>query len=363
MKPKFSSKTVDNLAKRAGYICSNPDCKASTVGPNSDPEKVIIIGEAAHIYGARPDAARFKSEMSDAARAEITNGIWLCRNCHKKIDRDINEYTSDLLFAWREEHEKHIGSELGNVSTRIQYEQRTSNLSSFRHYPPIIRRIVVDKPECWEWRLSAELLRHLNKPFFRKMKDLRNGLYFKSREHIDNDFFIDWIREVNNESAILIKTATELLDRLTKSWGKVGQAGDEDEIHHICCLICEFIQQVVEHEEKIYFAVVSEPLMDLVNMFKNLMSHQVEKLEHLPDYIDEVTTETLTVLENGSDLPVYYKKTIKFEFPDKWSKDVNKKIRAAKKYLYPKETEQQEESGCLTLIVFCILIWILFLYL
>lgn len=99
MIPDFSPKTIDTLAKRAGYLCSNPDCRARTVGPNSEPDKATIIGEAAHIYGARPGAVRFNPKMTDVARAEITNGIWLCRNCHKIIDRDPDDHPFDLLFT------------------------------------------------------------------------------------------------------------------------------------------------------------------------------------------------------------------------------------------------------------------------
>lgn len=98
MKPDFNKKTIDTLAKRAAYKCSNPDCRVVTVGPNSDTTKSTVIGEAAHIFGARPNSKRYCTRMTDAARAEITNAIWLCRNCHKLIDMDENLYTSEVLF-------------------------------------------------------------------------------------------------------------------------------------------------------------------------------------------------------------------------------------------------------------------------
>ena len=173
--PDFNKKTVETLAKRARYLCSNPDCRVSTVGPNSDPEKATVIGEAAHIFGARPNAKRFVNDMGDPARASITNGIWLCRNCHKCIDTDGEKYSSEILFLWREEHEKYVQADLGNKTDKIRYEQQNSSLSLFKDYPPLIRRIVIDKPDGWEWRLTAELMRYLNKPHFRKLKDLRDG--------------------------------------------------------------------------------------------------------------------------------------------------------------------------------------------
>ncbi len=69
--PDFSKKTIDILSKRAAFICSNPDCRASTVGPNSDPNKSTLIGEAAHIFGARPKSKRYKLEMTDDLPPEL----------------------------------------------------------------------------------------------------------------------------------------------------------------------------------------------------------------------------------------------------------------------------------------------------
>ena len=100
MNPRFNSKTIDALAKRSAYRCSNPDCRVLTVGPNEVADKATIVGEAAHIYAAKHGGPRFREDMNDAARAEISNGIWLCRNCHGKVDRDPGRYPADLLFRW-----------------------------------------------------------------------------------------------------------------------------------------------------------------------------------------------------------------------------------------------------------------------
>ena len=180
MIPDFSKNTIETLAKRAAYKCSNPDCRVNTVGPNSNPKKSTKIGEAAHILGARENSKRYNPNMTDAARAEITNAIWLCSNCHKLIDTDDQKYTSEVLFIWRELHEQYTQFELGNATNKIQYEKQVSKLSLFQDYPPIIRRIVIDKPDGWEWRLAAELMRYFNQPLFRQLEDIRDGLYIKN---------------------------------------------------------------------------------------------------------------------------------------------------------------------------------------
>ncbi|WP_366652709.1 HNH endonuclease [Stappia sp.] len=176
--PDFSKSTIDILAKRACFQCSNPDCATQTVGPNNDPAKATIIGEAAHIMAAQPGGARYDADMSDTTRAAITNGIWLCRNCHRQIDRDAIRYPADLLFAWRKDHEDRVARELGSRGDHIRHEIERESLNFLSSYPPIIQRIVLDKPIGWEWRFVAELMRHLNKPQFKRLRNLQAGHYY-----------------------------------------------------------------------------------------------------------------------------------------------------------------------------------------
>ena len=134
--PDFSKSTVDTLARRARYQCSNPKCGVHTAGPNSDSSKATIIGEAAHIKGAQPDAKRYDPAMSDGERADITNGIWLCRNCHGLVDRDEVRYTVELLVTWRGDHEHRVYSELGareaSQDRSIASIQRDRDVESMR---------------------------------------------------------------------------------------------------------------------------------------------------------------------------------------------------------------------------------------
>lgn len=106
--PDFFEKTKQTLAKRAGQVCSNPDCKRPTSGPHSDESKAVNLGEAAHIRAARKDQARYDPKMTDEERRDISNGIWLCRECAKKIDLDEAQYPVELLIKWKELHEKWI---------------------------------------------------------------------------------------------------------------------------------------------------------------------------------------------------------------------------------------------------------------
>ena len=356
MVPDFNKATVDTLAKRASFKCSNPDCRVNTVGPNADPKKSTLIGEAAHIYGARVGSKRYNSEMTDVSRAQITNAIWLCRNCHKLIDADEQKYSSDILFTWRELHEEYILSELGSATDKINFEDQHSKLSQFKDYPPIIRRIIIDKPDGWEFMLTAELMRFLNKPMFRKIKDLRDGLYIKTQGHVEGEEAINWIRKRLTESTNLVKPLVTLLDRLSKSWGDLGESGDVEEIHHITRLIRDYLEQIVRYEEQIYFINVPEKYKKLVSLLKDILASQAEKLAEIPVSLDEVVCLIESKHAGNSENPLVIKKEIIFEVPEGWEKQWDKELMRIEDGILTREIG----GGCLTSFIIVLVMILIF---
>lgn len=116
----FTAKTKEILAKRVGFLCSNPNCNKHTIGPNTNEEKVISIGVAAHITAASVGGPRYNAEISEAERTHIKNGIWLCSSCSVLIDRDINGYPTELLLRWKAQAENKIRAALeGKVLNAI----------------------------------------------------------------------------------------------------------------------------------------------------------------------------------------------------------------------------------------------------
>jgi len=101
----FTKPTIDILAKRVGYQCSNPDCRKHTVGPNEQEDKATLIGIAAHIKAASPGVPRYDLSMTETERKNINNGIWLCANCATLIDKDKSAFPVELLITWKESSE------------------------------------------------------------------------------------------------------------------------------------------------------------------------------------------------------------------------------------------------------------------
>ena len=95
----------DDLAKRTGYLCSNPACRQPTSGPKAEPSGAINIGVAAHISAAAMGGPRFDPRLTVTERSSADNGIWLCQTCAKLIDSDVVRYPESKLTEWKADAE------------------------------------------------------------------------------------------------------------------------------------------------------------------------------------------------------------------------------------------------------------------
>lgn len=118
MRDDFNQDTKLLLAHRASLVCSNPDCSASTAGPQNDPLKALNLGVAAHITAASEGGARYDATLSSEERRSSENGIWLCQNCAKLVDNDESRFPAKLLRAWKTVREDNALHSIGKTAQR-----------------------------------------------------------------------------------------------------------------------------------------------------------------------------------------------------------------------------------------------------
>ena len=119
----FSTKTKELLANRVGMKCSNPSCRKLTCCANTNPDKAINIGVAAHICAAAKGGPRYDASMTSEERKSPDNGIWLCQSCSKLIDTDTSRYPKELLQNWKQLAEQTAVLEVETVSLVQSFEQ------------------------------------------------------------------------------------------------------------------------------------------------------------------------------------------------------------------------------------------------
>jgi hypothetical protein len=102
----FTGKTKLQIAKRAGWLCSDPSCRRPTIGSTSDGDGEINLGTAAHICAAAPGGPRYDPNQTPDQRRAANNGIWMCRLHGTAVDAKDSKFTVELLSEWKAQAQK-----------------------------------------------------------------------------------------------------------------------------------------------------------------------------------------------------------------------------------------------------------------
>lgn len=123
----FPQKVAEKLAYNSAYICNYPKCNTLTVGPTASNKHLAKkIGEAAHMEGEASNSARHSS-ANQAMVQDISNGIWLCANCHTMIDKNNGiDFPLSELKMWKAEHETLIADLLQMHKSPLPLIRRNS---------------------------------------------------------------------------------------------------------------------------------------------------------------------------------------------------------------------------------------------
>lgn len=289
---KFSRLVVETVAKRAASICSNINCSAITSGPAEDENRTINVGEAAHIYGARPGSARFQSTLSEVERSDITNAIWLCCTCHKKIDSDAKQFPAELLFEWKRSHEFAVKENLGKSSVLVYQKFLKGRLAEFENSSYLAQQIIIDKPYAWEYRLTAEFLRSMLEPIKHRWEALEKGLYTLPHQPINSDNYLLWYRSQLDALQKQLAAISGIFNgEIQASWGAPGEEGSESHIFRVCTLISEICQCMLQWEETVRFVTISSEFDEIQQLLVGIAGEQLKKIIEIPSWFSSIFTE------------------------------------------------------------------------
>ena len=110
----FLKPVRDAVAKRASFVCSNPECRALTVAPSdADALAVTYIGKVAHICAAAPKGPRYDPAMTAEERKHADNAVFLCSDCATMVDTNGGaDFAADQLREWKKTHEHWVRDNL-----------------------------------------------------------------------------------------------------------------------------------------------------------------------------------------------------------------------------------------------------------
>lgn len=137
----FTDSVRKNVARKAMYVCSNPDCLRVT-GFATTKGKPRAIAQAAHIVSAVSDGPRGDDVVrapdgSVVDRGDEANAVWLCLPCHYRIDADEEAFPAEVLVAWKYDHEQRISELVG-----LDLEQSLLRLAEVRFSHDLARELL-----------------------------------------------------------------------------------------------------------------------------------------------------------------------------------------------------------------------------
>ncbi|WP_056176655.1 HNH endonuclease [Lysobacter sp. Root604] len=321
---RFKQSVIVTLAKRAANRCSNPDCKAITSGPTDDPAGSVNVGEAAHIYGANPGAARYDADMSSSARSDISNAIWLCGNCHKLVDDDPNRFPVGLLFEWQREHARTISDLVGKAGADVRERYEKRHLDELGRLSYLAERLILEKDGPWEYRLTAEVLRFEMAPVLRRWDALQRGLYMKPATRVAKVDFLSWLDDRMAEIRVMIRAFGELSNvEFARAWGAPGVPGIESDIISVCRLYREVCEACLAWEETVRFSTVDDVYIEVRDLLVGVAGGIIDEAAKVPDFMSKILADNRA---EGQFLL-----SMKLSLPDGWSDKMNSALARARR--------------------------------
>jgi hypothetical protein len=226
--------------------------------------------------------------MASADRSDITNAIWLCGNCHKLVDDDPGRYPAGLLFEWQREHEKRMAEQVGKAGAEIRHRYEIRHLEEFGRLSYLAERLLLEKGDLWEYRLTSELLRYEMAPELRRWDALRRGLYMKPTVRVAVREFGHWLADRISEALKITSAFEELMNQeFHRAWGEPGVAGDDSQIISTCRSCAEMCSSALAWEEQVRFAKTHNAFDDVLYLLRGVMGGVIDQAARVPKFMAE----------------------------------------------------------------------------
>lgn len=123
------------LAFRSGGVCAFPKCgKHLTYDAKAGDD--TYVGEAAHIRGEKPTAARYDASMTDDERDNVQNLIYLCADDHTIIDKVEADWPTATLQQLKESHEKQVRQAMEEAFADVAFPELQNAVSWVANQAP-----------------------------------------------------------------------------------------------------------------------------------------------------------------------------------------------------------------------------------
>jgi hypothetical protein len=238
------------------------------------------------------------------------------------VDDDVNRYPAGLLFEWQRNHERRVSEAVGKAGAELRHRYEERHLEEFGRLSYLSERLIIEKGDFWEYRLTAEALRFELTPVLRRWNALKRGLYMKSCERIEKFDTIRWIQDKGTEIINITGAYSELMNvEFARAWGEPGIAGSDIEIITTCRLFTEMCESALRWEESVRFVVVDDIFEEVHDLYVGIAGNLIEEAAKVPAFfVDNL---------GNNPQPGTYSLILTLELPEGWSEKVTDALARA----------------------------------
>ncbi|SAY47529.1 hypothetical protein KRIGEM_00468 [Komagataeibacter rhaeticus] len=258
--------------------------------------------------------------MTSAERADITNAIWLCSNCHKLVDDDPLRYPAGLLFEWQKDHESVVSAQIGKAGAVVRQRYERRHLEEFGKLSYLSERIILEKGDLWEYRLTCEVLRYEMGPVTQRWSALQRGLYTRALTKIPEEEFMSWIHMKFSEMMKIIHSLSTLANfEFVRAWGEAGVPGDDKAIVATCRLVAEACSRALAWEESVRFCVVDNLFEKCQGLLFGIVGRVIDEMSKVSSFMNDIFCK--------DDLSGQHHLSLVFDLPNGWENTFNEELK------------------------------------
>jgi Predicted nucleotide-binding protein containing TIR-like domain len=169
-----------------------------------------------------------------------------------------------------------------------------TNLHDLADETELAKKIAIEKPKLWEFRLAAELFSSKLIPINNSYKELEQGLLFKSTKKYSDEELKTWMQEAIVDLQKLINLFFKAFaEELTKSFGEPGVAGNILEIKKAVDLHISLSKELLEWEFRLQSIEPPDELKEVKELMKGSSKIIFNEINKIPSEINRVIEEYL----------------------------------------------------------------------
>lgn len=156
----------------------------------------------------------------------------------------------------------------------------------------LVKKLAVEKPDYWEYLLSAELLKSRLIDINRGYLELDKDLIFQKTKVISFDEFLTWIQESLMNMGKLVKMLTKIFnEELVKAYGEPGIAGNIFEIKSAIDRVNSICKEFLAWEVELHSASVPDDFKEIVHLMRGWTKDPIEQVNKFIVLIEKSFSE------------------------------------------------------------------------